>query len=100
MKSVIVTGANGFLGSTLINRLVEEGIKVLAIDVSFISSHLPESTLIKTIETFITDLDDLFSKKPQGEYDAFYHFAWAGVNGTIKSNPIAQIKNIEMAVLV
>lgn len=99
MKSVIVTGANGFIGSTLINKLVEDGIKVLAIDVSFSPSHMPESDLVTTVETFITDSDDLVEKIPDNQYDAFYHFAWAGVNGAIKANPIAQIKNIEMAAI-
>ncbi len=99
MKSVIVTGANGFIGSTLINKLVEDGIKVLAIDVSFSPSHMPESDKVTTVETFITNSEDLRAKIPEGQYDAFYHFAWAGVNGAIKANPIAQIKNIEMAAI-
>lgn len=99
MKNVIVTGANGFLGSTLIKRLVDTGIKVLAIDVSFEPSHLPDTNLITKLETFITGVDDLAEKIPQGQYDAFYHFAWAGVNGVVKANPIAQIKNIEMSAI-
>lgn len=99
MKSVIVTGANGFLGSTLIKRFVEEEIEVLAIDVSFSPSNLPETDLISKIETFIVNPDDLAAKIPQRKYDAFYHFAWAGVNGAVKANPVAQIKNIEMAAI-
>lgn len=99
MKRVIVTGANGFLGSTLIKKLVEDNIEVLAIDVSFSQSNLPNSELVTKIETFITDSDSLVAKIPSAQYDAFYHFAWAGVNGAIKSNPIAQIKNVEMAAI-
>lgn len=99
MKSVIVTGANGFLGSTLINNIVDDGVEVVAIDVSFSPSHLRETDLITKVETFIVNPDDLAAKIPQREYDAFYHFAWAGVNGVIKANPIAQIKNIEMAAI-
>ena len=99
MKNVIVTGANGFLGSTLIKKLVDSKIKVLAIDVSFSPSHLPETDLVTKLETFITGVDDLVAKVPKSEYDAFYHFAWAGVNGAVKANPIAQIKNIEMAAI-
>ncbi len=97
MNSVIITGANGFIGSSLIKKLVEKGTKVLAIDVSFTPSHMPKSDIVTTVETFITDSEDLITKIPRGEYDAFYHFAWAGVNGAIKADPIAQIKNIEMA---
>ena len=41
MKKVIVTGANGFIGSSLIKRLVEENVQVVAIDSSFKVSSLP-----------------------------------------------------------
>ena len=99
MKNVIVTGANGFLGSTLIKTLVASKIKVLAIDVAFEPCHIPDSELVTKLETFITGVDDLTAKIPAGKYDAFYHFAWAGVNGVVKANPIAQIKNMEMAVI-
>ncbi len=99
MRNVIVTGANGFLGSTLIKKLVDSNIKVFAIDVSFSPSHLPESDLVTKLESFIIEVDDLVAKIPEAKYDAFYHFAWAGVNGAIKANPIAQIKNIEMAAI-
>ena len=99
MKRVIVTGANGFLGSSLIKKLIEDNIEVIAIDVSFSQSHLPNSELIQDIETFITDSDSLAAIIPTAQYDAFYHFAWAGVNGAVKANPIAQIKNIEMAAI-
>ena len=99
MRNVIVTGANGFLGSTLIKKLVDSKIKVLAIDVSFSPSHLPETELVNKLETFITGVEDLVKKIPVAEYDTFYHLAWAGVNGAVKANPIAQVKNIEMAVI-
>lgn len=99
MKNVIVTGANGFLGSTLIKKLVESKINVLAIDVSFATPHISDSEFVTKIETAITNPEDLEGKIPRGQYDAFYHFAWAGVNGVVKSNAIVQIKNIEMAAI-
>lgn len=99
MKSAIVTGANGFIGSTLVKKLVDNNVHVLAIDICFTPSHLPESELVTKLETYIVSAEDLEKKIPQGEYDAFYHFAWAGVNGVVKANPIVQIKNIEMAAI-
>lgn len=99
MKSVIITGANGFLGSTLIKKLVERNVKVVAIDVTFQPCNLPDVSLITKVETYITDADDLAAKIPADDYDAFYHFAWAGVNGAVKANPVVQIKNIEMAAI-
>ena len=97
MKRVIVTGANGFIGSSFIKKLVKEGIKVVAIDVTFAHSHLPVSPLITTIETSIDR--DLVSIIPTLDYDAFYHFAWRGVNGEEKADPIVQIENVRMAIV-
>lgn len=96
MKKVIVTGANGFIGSSLIKKLVEKGIAVVAVDLSFAVSHLPESALITNIEAGVDAY--IAEKIPAGEYDAFYHLAWRGVNGAEKADPTVQLANIQMAI--
>ena len=35
MKNVIVTGGNGFIGSSLIKKLIEKGTRVVAVDITF-----------------------------------------------------------------
>ena len=35
MKNVIVTGANGFIGKTLVNAMLEKGYRIVALDVRF-----------------------------------------------------------------
>lgn len=99
MKNVIVTGANGFIGSSLIKKLTENGVNVVAIDISFANSRLPESNQITRIETSIENESDLIDRIPENEYDAFYHFAWRGVNGPEKANPSIQLANINIAVV-
>lgn len=96
MKKVIVTGANGFIGSSLIKKLIEKGINVIAVDMSFTYDHLPGSELITKIEAEVDD--NLIDKLPNNNYDAFYHLAWKGVNGHEKANPSVQLSNIQMAV--
>lgn len=96
MKNVIVTGANGFIGSSLIRKLVANNINVIAIDISFAENHLPESKFITKIEAGVCST--LKDKIPIKEYDAFYHLAWRGVNGADKADPIVQLANIQMAV--
>lgn len=96
MKNVIVTGGNGFIGSSLIKKLVANGIKVVAVDITFQGERLPDSELITKIE-FCVD-DSLVEKLPVEEYDAFYHLAWKGVNGADKANPSVQLANIQMAI--
>lgn len=96
MKKVIVTGANGFIGSSLVKKMIDNGVEVIAVDLSFTISHLPDSNLITKIESCVDA--NLVKKLPSGEYDVFYHLAWRGVNGAEKSNPTVQLANIQMAI--
>ena len=96
MKQVIVTGANGFIGSSLIRRLICEEVKVLAIDISFATSRLPDSKLITKLKTPLNE--HLVEAIPPSEYDAFYHFAWQGVNGPDKTNPNIQLENTQLTI--
>ena len=96
MKNVIVTGGNGFIGSSLIKKLVANGIKVVAVDITFQGERLPDSELITKIESCVDA--SLVEKFPVEEYDAFYHLAWKGVNGADKANPSVQLANIQMAI--
>ena len=79
MKKVIVTGANGFIGSSLIKKMNANNVEVVAVDITFAGNRLPDSYLITKVEAGVDAA--LAEKIPAGEYDAFYHLAWKGVNG-------------------
>lgn len=96
MKKVIVTGANGFIGSSLIKKLVANNVEVVAVDITFAGDRLPATDLITKVESGVDAT--LAEKIPAGEYDAFYHLAWRGVNGAEKADPTVQLANIQMAV--
>ena len=96
MKKVIVTGANGFIGSSLIKKLVANNVEVVAVDITFAGDRLPAADLIINVESGVDAA--LADKIPAGEYDAFYHLAWRGVNGAEKADPTVQLTNIQMAV--
>lgn len=96
MRRVIVTGANGFIGSSLIKKFIKNNVEVVALDISFANSKLPKNDLIKQIKVGLDDAKKLEEVIPSNEYDAFYHFAWAGVNGSSKADPVVQLKNAEI----
>lgn len=100
MDTVIITGANGFIGSSLVNRLLKDNIEIYALDIDFSNRRLPYSSLIHTIEVNLDDVDKVVQQLKNAENcDAFYHFAWQGVNGADKANPYIQLNNIKTALI-
>lgn len=89
----IVTGANGFVGSALVKKLVSEGIDVLAIDLSFNPSRLDGFPNIKTLSLSIENIEEIKKECVFGEYSLFYHFAWVGSAGPLRSDISVQTKN-------
>lgn len=98
MKNVIVTGANGFIGSTLVNNLLKNGVKVVAIDISFAATRISDCDQVVKLEVGLDDVEKLKVLIPAGEYDAMYHLAWAGVNGPSKADPTVQLNNIQLGI--
>lgn len=67
---ILVTGGTGFLGSTVIKRLVEKGNAVIALkrETSIIPESLKASSLIEWVDADITDyfaLSDIFERVTQ-----------------------------------
>lgn len=77
MKSAIITGVGGFLGSHLCRRLLQDGIKVYGVDVNETLHNQFESSLyVPIIATF--DEYSTLHKRILDPVDVFFHFAWAG----------------------
>lgn len=71
MRSVyVVTGASGFLGSTVVRKLLERGCEVRALRLPGDSAPSMEHANCKVYKGDITDIEtlrDIFSKSPQDE---------------------------------
>lgn len=93
MKRAIITGANGFVGSALVKKLVEENIEVLAIDLSFERQRFEDNALIKKLELSIENISQLKNSIVKDYYDVFYHFAWVGSAGPLRMDEGIQVKN-------
>ena len=98
MQKIIITGANGFIGSSLVKRMLKSDVEVYAIDIDFSLNRLPQSPRVHCIESSLDDKEKLVSLLEQAKgSDAFYHLAWRGVNGPDKANPAIQLDNTKMA---
>lgn len=95
MKKVIITGATGMIGNTLINYLLKRDIEVLAIvrEKSKRKECLPNNKNLKILECNLNNLNELNIKEK--DYDTFFHFAWDGTFGEIRNDVYIQNLNVK-----
>lgn len=96
MKSAVITGATGAIGTALINELTSRGVRVLVLtrEDSPRNSRIPHSPLAEVRYCSLEELNDF---EAEGEYDVFYHLAWAGTFGSARNDLYMQNKNVEYA---
>ena len=93
MKSVIITGADGFVGSYTVRYFLNQGVKVLALDMGDSPRNLVESKNLTYVQCNVFDIEELMKKVPEDAYDTFVHFAWAGSAGPARVDYNLQMKN-------
>ena len=97
MKRVIVTGATGFIGQNLVEKLLSCGVEVVAVVRSrekadkLFGKGYPGLTVI---QCELSQIERLPSQI-KGLFDVCFHFAWAGVSGPDLLDGKIQLKNIE-----
>ena len=99
MKKVIVTGATGTLGVSLIKNLIKKNIEVLAI-LNINSKRIenvPKSEKVKIIKYDMKDYDKI-ENTDNKKYDVLYHFAWNGTFGRDRDDKNLQDENIKNSV--
>ena len=98
MKNVIITGADGFVGSYTTQFFIDNGVNVLAVDINDILKRLGSSDRLRYVKCDISDIEKLKSVIPPDEYDTFIHFAWAGSAGPARTDYNLQMQNALTAV--
>lgn len=97
MRRAVVTGAGGFIGSALVRELLSQQVEVLAFDLPECSQrlllpHLP-------LQIFgINHISQVLDIARDGDYEVFYHFAWAGAAGIDRTDFAKQLENVEQTV--
>lgn len=94
-KRVIITGPTGVVGCNLIEEFATRGCEVTAVcrEHSEHIATLPQVDGLKIVECNLDHMDQL-ADKLDGEYDAFYHFAWDGPFGEPRRNLSLQTQNV------
>nr|WP_325300795.1 NAD(P)-dependent oxidoreductase [uncultured Dysosmobacter sp.] len=96
MKKVVVTGANGFVGSAVCRELSVRGIEVIAV-VRDGGSDMASIGALSGIRIACCPMDQ-YSKLPDiigdRDIDVFYHFAWEGSSGPKRGDDAVQQNNI------
>ena len=93
MDKVIITGADGFVGSYTVKYFVEQGIDVLALDMGEMPQRLEVCDKLIYMQCDISNAKEMLKKLPRDTYDTFIHFAWAGSAGTARIDYNLQMKN-------
>lgn len=93
MEKIIITGADGFVGSYTVNHFLKEGKFVLAIDMAEAPHRLQHHPNLSYLQCDISDKELMLNRIPRGVYDTFIHFAWAGSAGDARFDYNLQMKN-------
>ncbi len=100
MKSVIITGATGFIGSWLVKEFSENGIKITAIvrPETLNLNKIKDVSNIEIVECDMENIEELSEKLSEKGYDAFYHLAWNGSAGDLRSDYETQLANVDITI--
>lgn len=93
-NKIVITGATGFLGGAVANCLLERGATVYALvrPQSVAKLKINAQSNFHILEGDFSDLPKFI--KLIGKADAFFHFAWGGVNREEIDSPQVQNANV------
>lgn len=92
--NILVSGADGFIGSNVVSRLIKEGHNVLAVDIIKNPNRLNiQNKKIVYIHSKVDELSKFEKDIIKFNPEIVYHFAWEGSSGFLREDYYCQIKN-------
>lgn len=95
---VIISGVTGAIGIALINECIKSNIETLVFSrqASLRSSCIPSHPLVKVKDCALDELVMMQNEEGR-DYDAFFHLAWDGTNGSKRNDFYLQNLNVKYA---
>lgn len=96
MRTAVVTGPTGAVGTALIQKLAAEGVRVYAVvrRESGRIGNLPKDPLVVPVLLDLSQLSEL-KKQIVEPCDIFYHLGWAGTIGAGRDDVYLQNQNVK-----
>ena len=96
MRSAVVTGANGMIGSALVRELLANGSRVLALVREGENNcvNLPQHPLLCVRTCGLGSLAAFQPSTDDVPFDVMYHFAWNGTFGSSRDDAYLQNDNL------
>jgi nucleoside-diphosphate-sugar epimerase len=93
MKRVIITGADGFVGSNTVQCFLDNGMEVLALDIVEEPRRLKPCSGLTYKCIDVSEPLQLAGAVETDHYDTFVHFAWVGSAGSQRTDYNLQMQN-------
>ena len=95
MKKVVITGGTGFIGSWLVEDMLEQSIEVIMLVRDVEHCRFQGRKHVTVIQYHSREYNDL--KNQENVIDAFYHLGWGGVSTQDKNDCTIQMENINFS---
>ena len=94
---IIVTGANGFVGSHLLKTLSDNGEHVIAVvrNEHERIENIKDIPGVNIIYCELDDIENLSALIGNEDIDCCIHLAWEGANGSARANTDIQLNNVK-----
>lgn len=98
MKTIMITGGDGFIGSHLVRHFAQQGLRVYALTIpnSPMVGRIQDIANVTVLQRNLREVQTLAEELPQGPI-ALIHLAWSGVSPESRNSVSLQAQNIDLS---